>query len=226
MIHKVHPKLVKLLVPIDGLTLDPNNAMDHDNRSIEAIAASLNEYGQDVPVIVQDAGMVVRIGNGRVEAALSLGWTHVAAVIRNDDEITMLARAIADNRTAQLGTWNRDALAQAFAIMRSEERDMIGWREGELAAVLSESDPEPLAEQEYEAGPPANDPFEEWKGMPEYDNVNLKPKKRLTLYFGCAEDLEDFSQLVGVAITEATRSHYFPGVVSMTELDKRLVNES
>lgn len=226
MIHKVHPKLHTLLIPIDSLSLDPDNAMDHDNRSISAIAESLNEYGQDVPVIVQDAGMIVRIGNGRVEAALSLGWTHIAAVVRTDAEITMIARAVADNRTAQLGTWNRDALAQAYAIMRSEDKAMIGWREDELAAVLSAVDPEPLAEPDYEAGPAANDPFEEWKGMPEYDNQNLKPKKRITVYFGCAEDMEDFSQLVGVAITEATRSHYFPGVVSMTELDKRIVNES
>jgi len=135
--HKVHDSLLPLLFPIGDLVADPSNIMDHDERSISSIAESLDEYGQDIPLIAQAGDRVVKIGNGRLAAALRLGWTHVAVVFRTDDQITMIGRAVADNRTAQLSTWNKDFLSQAMDVLDQENHSKIGWMDDELSRVLN-----------------------------------------------------------------------------------------
>jgi hypothetical protein len=49
-------------------------------------------------------------GNGRLQAALELGWTHVAANIVDVDDATAKAMAIVLNRTGELAEWNKDEL--------------------------------------------------------------------------------------------------------------------
>ena len=137
MIHKVLPQLHAFLTPIADLVLDPENAMDHDERSIESIADSLKTYGQDIPVIAQQSDRVVKIGNGRVQAASRLGWTHVAVLFRDDDKITMVGRALADNRTAQLSNWNKDFLSQAVAMLDEANHAKVGWMEDELQRIMA-----------------------------------------------------------------------------------------
>lgn len=106
------PQLVPMLVPIMDLVPDPANAMSHPERNIDAIRASLFSFGQHRPAVVQRVknGLVVRIGNGMREAALSLGWTHLAAAVTEDDDVKATARAIADNRTSQLAEWKTPEL--------------------------------------------------------------------------------------------------------------------
>lgn len=79
--------LESLLVMIDKLNPDPENARKHNKRNLGAIKASLKNFGMHQPIVVQKQGMIVRVGNARLEAATALGWTHVAAVVvdENDD---------------------------------------------------------------------------------------------------------------------------------------------
>lgn len=109
VVHRIHPQLVHLARPIARLKLDPENANVHSPRSIEAIAQSLRRFGQPKPVKI-DADGVVRAGNGTVLAAQRLGWTHVAASRARNTGDRLTAYAIADNRTAQLSTWDDRAL--------------------------------------------------------------------------------------------------------------------
>ena len=95
-----------LAVPVADLHLDPANARRHGDRNVEAIAASLSRWGQRAPLVVQRDGMVVRAGNGRLEAAKRLGWTHVAALVVDEGSVEATAFAIADNRTAELAEWD------------------------------------------------------------------------------------------------------------------------
>ena len=83
----IEPQLQGLAVPIADLTPDPGNARKHDERNLRAIQASLTKHGQISPIAVQkmpDGALVVRAGNGRMEAAQRLGWTHLAAVVKDD----------------------------------------------------------------------------------------------------------------------------------------------
>lgn len=100
-----------LAVPLASLNLDPANARLHGEKNLETLKASLAQFGQRKPVVVQKDGMIVRAGNGTVRAARALGWTEIAAVIVEDDNATASQYAIADNRTAELAEWDDEALA-------------------------------------------------------------------------------------------------------------------
>ncbi|MCH8270223.1 MAG: site-specific DNA-methyltransferase [Planctomycetes bacterium] len=126
-----------LAVPVADLHLDPANARRHGDRNVEAIAASLSRWGQRAPLVVQRDGMVVRAGNGRLEAAKRLGWTHVAALIVDEENVDATAFAIADNRTAELAEWDDEALAALLESMDGDVLAATGFAQGELDALIA-----------------------------------------------------------------------------------------
>lgn len=79
--------------------------------SIEAVARSLEKFGQRKPIVVNKRTGEVIAGNHTIMAAKSLGWSEIAAVWVDDDEATAQAYAIADNRTHDLGAYDEQALA-------------------------------------------------------------------------------------------------------------------
>jgi hypothetical protein len=98
---------------IADLTPDPENARQHDDKNLKAIMGSLSEFGQRKPIVITEAGVIVA-GNGTVEAAKRLGWLDIA-VVRVPNEWTSeqtKAFALADNRTAELATWNFEILSE------------------------------------------------------------------------------------------------------------------
>ena len=100
--HQIAAGLRFMATPVAELTLDPANPRQHDERNLQAICDSMTRFGQRLPLVVQREGMVVRAGNGRLEAARRMGWTHVAAVVVNESDAEAAAFALADNRTAEL----------------------------------------------------------------------------------------------------------------------------
>lgn len=133
MIHNIHPDLLPLATPIDDLHLDPANA--RTGHDVERIAASLAQYGQRKPLVANrsEAGKI-EAGNGTWQAAKSLGWTHVAAVFVEDDPMTAVGYAIADNRTAELSQWDLKTLQ---TLMASIDPGLeTGFADGELEEML------------------------------------------------------------------------------------------
>lgn len=94
--------------------LSPNSSarqrLKHSEANIEAIKGSLAAYGQRRPVVYLRKTGVVIAGNGLLQAALSLGKTHVAGVAVDDDAATAAGYSIADNRTSDLHAWDKEAL--------------------------------------------------------------------------------------------------------------------
>jgi len=126
-----------LAVPLDSVVLDPANVRRHPERNLEAIRGSLARFGQRAPIVVQRQGMVVRAGNGRVEAARTLGWTHIAAVVVDEGDVEATAFALADNRSAELAAWDEAALHELVAGMDADLRAVAGWNDEELRALAS-----------------------------------------------------------------------------------------
>lgn len=141
----IAPSLRDQAVPIGDLSPDPANARVHDERSIDAIKASLRRFGQQKPVIIDAAGVVIA-GNGTLEAARALGWTHVAAVRSELAGVDRTAYALADNRTAELSRWDDDALRQVVGSLPSEAAEAAGWTTQELESLLATSEDEPVVE--------------------------------------------------------------------------------
>lgn len=128
-----------LAVPIDDLTPDPANARRHPERNMAAIQASLRAYGQRKPLVVRRSGMVVTAGNGTLAAARALGWTHVAAVVVDDDAVTATGFALADNRTAELAEWDDAVLAGLLSGLAEEDVALadLGWDADDMAALTA-----------------------------------------------------------------------------------------
>lgn len=97
-----------ITTPVDGIK---NWEKNPRVGSIEAVAKSLEKFGQRKPIVVNKRTGEVIAGNHTIMAAKSLGWKEIAAVWVDDDEATAQAYAIADNRTHDLGAYDEQALA-------------------------------------------------------------------------------------------------------------------
>lgn len=104
--ENIHPDLAPLVRSIESVKLDPQNARLHDDQNIEAIKVSLSKFGQRKPIVVRKAGMVIEAGNGTYRAAVELGWRSIAMVVCDDPEEVAKSYAIADNRSAELASWD------------------------------------------------------------------------------------------------------------------------
>jgi DNA modification methylase len=146
--------LRKLAIAIEELHPDPANARKHNQKNLDAIKASLHAYGQRKPIVVQRQGMIVRAGNGTLDAAKALGWTHLAAVVIDEDNATASQFAIADNRTGELAEWDTETLATLLDGMDDETRDLLAFDEKDMRQLMSGLEPADIVEDE---APPVPD---------------------------------------------------------------------
>ena len=152
----IHPNLRPLAIEIDLLDPLPGNPRVGD---VEAIAASLDAFGQVKPVVVRHKGdgrYVILAGNHTTEAARALGWTHIAAVVGDDmDDTQAAAFALVDNQVADLAYTDADLLAEVIidvAETYSELFEVLGWDEFEMALFANSASSTP---RQYEAPEPA-----------------------------------------------------------------------
>lgn len=128
-------KLRALLTPLAALKNDERNARAHDERSFEAVRTSLAKFGQRKPIVVD--GDVVIAGNGTLVAARREGWTHIATV--DADGLSAeekRAYALADNRTAELSSWDYGALhAEMQTLAPSMSLLDVGWTPAEVKTI-------------------------------------------------------------------------------------------
>lgn len=138
---RIHESLQSLAVSIADLQPDPANARKHGDLNLAAIRGSLAQFGQRRPVVVQRQGMIVRAGNGLLAAARQLGWTHVAALVVDEDDVSAVSFGIADNRTAELAEWDRTTLEKLLHTVEVGDPDLQQMF-ADLAADTGIIDPE------------------------------------------------------------------------------------
>lgn len=137
--------LAALAAPIDKLDLLPGNPRRGD---VDAVAKSLAAFGQRKPIVARRDGTVIA-GNHTLQAARQLGWPKIAVVWVDDDDTTAKAFALADNRTAELGTYDDQLLADLIAEVHNADPDLLiasGWSDEatkQLLDALAVNDPTP-----------------------------------------------------------------------------------
>ena len=123
------------VVPIEDLVPDENNARLHSKKNIDAIAKSLQTFGQRKPVVITQENVVVA-GNGTLEAARQIGWKGLSVVRVPDDwdNDTIKAYALADNRTAELASWDSEVLLSQLRDLKLEEWNVaeLGFKDFDL----------------------------------------------------------------------------------------------
>jgi DNA modification methylase len=109
--------------PIGELTVNPRNPRTHTDRQIHQIAASIREFGWLVPIVIDEAGVILA-GHGRLAAARLLGATDVPAIeVKHLTAERKRAFALADNRLAELAGWDEELLRVELSELSTLELD-------------------------------------------------------------------------------------------------------
>lgn len=136
--HQIADDLTTLAYPIEKLKhLDGNPR----KGNVEAVKKSYEKFGQRKPIVATKDGEVIS-GNHQLAAARELGWNKIAVVFTDDDELTAKAFALADNRTADLGTYDDDLLADMLGSVSSdlELLEATSFDEKDLLALIKKQE--------------------------------------------------------------------------------------
>jgi hypothetical protein len=110
-------------LPVESLTPDPENARVHGPRQIARIADSIAAFGFNVPVLIDGKGAVLA-GHGRVLAARRLGLSEVPTIaLEHLSQAERRAFMIADNRLAELASWDDRRLGVELEALKSLDLD-------------------------------------------------------------------------------------------------------
>src|SRR5665213_3455683 len=89
----------------------PNNARTHSTKQIRQIAKSIERFGFNNAVLVNEHKQIIA-GHGRVEAAKLLGLHAVPTVqLSHLSDTEMKAYILADNKLAEKAGWDREVLS-------------------------------------------------------------------------------------------------------------------
>ena len=136
--------------------------------AIDAVAASIREFGFKVPVVI-DRNNILITGHTRLEAAKKLGITKIPAIRAADlTDAQVKAFRLADNKVSEIATWDDKALAAELQALDDMDFDMsdFGFADDELR-----EDIENLEDPEVPEGATTETPV---SGTPVPDTVSGK----------------------------------------------------
>ena len=108
---------------IDEIYLYENNPRFNE-RAVEPLAKSIIRFGFKQPIVV-DKNNVIVCGHTRLKAAQKIGLKTVPCVIADDlTEKQIKAYRLADNKIAELSTWNKEFLDIELEDIANDE-DML-----------------------------------------------------------------------------------------------------
>ena len=110
-------------LPVTTLKPHPRNPRVHTDRQVHQIAQSIEAFGFNVPILVDDKQNVVA-GHGRLLAARKLGWSTVPVIkLTHLTESQYKAFLIADNKLTENGAWDERLLGEQLKVLSELELD-------------------------------------------------------------------------------------------------------
>lgn len=131
---KVERRKVSDLVPY------ARNSRTHSAEQVDQIAASINEWGWTVPVLIDPQGELIA-GHGRILAAQKLGITDVPCMVADGwTDAQKQAYVIADNKLALNAGWDDELLKVELGELKELDFDLslTGFDTDELADMFQE----------------------------------------------------------------------------------------
>jgi DNA modification methylase len=119
---------------------DPRNPRVHTDKQVRQIAQSIESFGFNVPLLIDDEQIVIA-GHGRLLAARKLGWNTVPAIrLSHLTESQRAAFLIADNRLTENSTWDERMLGEQLKFLSELELDFdleaIGFEVPEIDLLI------------------------------------------------------------------------------------------
>lgn len=159
-----------------------------NDQAVDKVAASIEEFGFKVPIVIDKDGVVVA-GHTRLKAALKLGLEKVPCIVADDlTEDQIKAFRLADNKTAELAEWDYSLLTQELA-----EIDMSEFSEIDMSQFGFDTESVPEEEESSEEEFEDIEKLESHYGVPYQGNksqiadiiISILPAgKRLVDLFG------------------------------------------
>lgn len=121
---------------ISALVPYARNARKHSPQQVDQIAASIQEWGWTMPVLVDENGTIIA-GHGRVMAAHKLGITDVPTMIATGwNEAKRRAYALADNQLTLNSDWDLALLQEELQALDVAGFDLplVGFSDDQLAS--------------------------------------------------------------------------------------------
>lgn len=138
------------LIPLDQLKVNPHNPRQNDS-AVDAVARSIQTYGFINPIIT-DGVLNIAAGHTRLKAARQLGLSSVP-VIRVPGLVgsKFTGFAIADNKTAEIASWDLDLLGKLVTQLNLDvdfDLGSLGFDDMELTKILDlQVEPVDVADQ-------------------------------------------------------------------------------
>jgi hypothetical protein len=99
-------------LPIESIKPNPRNPRKHSRNQIKKLAKVIERQGMNSPLVV-DRNRNLLAGHARYEACKRLGLKEVPVIcLEHLDMYQARAFMLADNRLAELSTWNETLLAE------------------------------------------------------------------------------------------------------------------
>jgi DNA modification methylase len=193
----MQPDLRVESIPIDRVLPYAANARTHPDEQVAQIAASIAEFGFNVPVLLDDAGVLIA-GHGRVLAARRLGLNAVPAIrLGHLTEAQARAYRIADNQIALNSGWDETLLAEELRALQAEDvaLGLLGFDQETLDRLLDDTSLEENEATAEAADQPAPAP----PAVPVTRPGDLWVLGRHRLLCGDATSAADVSRLLGGA---------------------------
>lgn len=140
----------KVSWPADNVTRQPvaqlipyaTNARTHTQEQIGQIAASIQQWGWTMPVLVDEDNVIIA-GHARVMAAQKLGLQECPVMVASGwSDAQKRAYVIADNKLSLNAGWDQELLKLELTDLGGSgfDMDLIGFSSDELAGLLMPSD--------------------------------------------------------------------------------------
>ncbi len=130
-------------LPVGDLVPYAGNSRKHSPDQIAAIAGSIRRFGFVNPVLIDAEGTIVA-GHARVMAARQAGLQKIPTIrLGHLSDAERRAYVIADNRLAELATWDTDTLRAEVDQLLSEGvgLDLLGFDEQALTKLVGSLTP-------------------------------------------------------------------------------------
>jgi DNA modification methylase len=166
---------------LDEIQPYADNARIHSPEQIQELAASIEAFGFNAPILLDKHGTIVA-GHGRLEAARILGMSRVPTItLQHLSDGDRRAYTIADNKLALNSSWSVELLKTEIEYLKTIDLDLdlLGFSRMELTELIPDlfsRDREPDAEASFDSDP-------SWEPPLSANSAEIQPGKKLTETF-------------------------------------------